>query len=295
MAKIAVVGPGALGGTLAAWLANDARHDVTLCARTGFDRLIAETPEGVLNVSPTVLTDPAEATPVDWVFVAVKTYDSVATLPWLENLAGEGTRIAIVQNGVEHVARFNALMPGREIVPVVVDLPAGRKAPGNGVQNAIGWIVVPDGPHGADFVDLFAHAPMDVQAVSNWTSRAWQKLCLNCVGAFSTLTMRSTGPVWNQDVERMVRGLVTECAEVGRAEGADIPDELVEGLIERERNSAEGVGNSLYTDRLNGRPMEIDARNGVIVHLGAKHGIPTPMNELFVTLLNASGSPWATK
>ena len=38
--------------------------------------------------------------------------------------------------------------------------------------------------------------------------------------------------------------------------------------------------------------MEIDARNGVIVRLGRKHGIPTPMNELIVTLLNASGSPW---
>jgi len=38
--------------------------------------------------------------------------------------------------------------------------------------------------------------------------------------------------------------------------------------------------------------MEVDARNGVIVRLGAKHGIPTPVNSLFVTLLNASGSPW---
>ena len=71
-----------------------------------------------------------------------------------------------------------------------------------------------------------------------------------------------------------------------------MPDELIEGLVERERNSPEGVGNSLYTDRLNGRPMEIDARNGVIVRLGAKHGIPTPMNQLFVALLKASGSPW---
>ena len=53
------------------------------------------------------------------------------------------------------------------------------------------------------------------------------------------------------------------------------------------------VGGSLHADRLAGNPMEIDARNGVIVRLGAKHGIATPMNRTLVTLLGAAGSPWA--
>jgi len=34
--------------------------------------------------------------------------------------------------------------------------------------------------------------------------------------------------------------------------------------------------------------MEIDARNGVIVRLGAKHGIATPVNALMVALLEAA-------
>jgi 2-dehydropantoate 2-reductase len=34
--------------------------------------------------------------------------------------------------------------------------------------------------------------------------------------------------------------------------------------------------------------MEYDARNGVIVRLGRKHGIDTPMNQLMVTLLEAA-------
>jgi len=34
--------------------------------------------------------------------------------------------------------------------------------------------------------------------------------------------------------------------------------------------------------------MEIDARNGVIVRLGGKHGIPTPLNALCVGLLEAA-------
>ena len=243
---------------------------------------------------PTVITRPEAAQKADWVFVVTKTYDSEATLSWMPGLLGPDTKIVIVQNGVEHVSRFAALLPGREVIPAVVDIPSARTAPGRVVQNALGWIVVPEGPDEQAFVDLFAHTPIEVSAVSDWTSRAWSKLCLNCAGAFPALTMRSTGPVWNDEIERLVRGLVEECAAVARAEGAIIDDNIIESVVEGARNAPEGVGNSLYADRMAGRPMEVDARNGVIVRLGAKHGIPTPVNELFVALLNASGSPWVS-
>lgn len=46
--------------------------------------------------------------------------------------------------------------------------------------------------------------------------------------------------------------------------------------------------NSLIADRMAGRQMEIDARNGAVVRFGKKHGIPTPMNEMAVALLIAA-------
>ena len=52
---------------------------------------------------------------------------------------------------------------------------------------------------------------------------------------------------------------------------------------------ADGI-NSLHADRLAGRPMEIDARNGVIVRRGAVHGIATPVNAMVAALLEAAGS-----
>ena len=39
MTTIAIIGPGAIGGILAAWLAQDPDHDVTVCARAPFERL----------------------------------------------------------------------------------------------------------------------------------------------------------------------------------------------------------------------------------------------------------------
>ena len=57
MTSIAIVGPGAIGGTLAAWLAQNPNFDVTVCARSPMADLVVETPEGTIKAAPKVLTD----------------------------------------------------------------------------------------------------------------------------------------------------------------------------------------------------------------------------------------------
>ena len=296
MTTIAVIGPGAIGGTVAAWLAQSPDFTLTLCARTPLDDLRVETPNGVITANPIVLTDPAAAQPVDWVLVATKTYDVDSTKAWLDRLVVQGTRVAIIQNGVEHVRLFEHLVPAEQLVPVIINLPAVRNAPGRIVQSRQGFIWAPAGHNGDEFAGLFAHTDIEAAADADFLSRAWIKLCGNCGAIVPSLTLRATGPVWSDDLEAIVRGVAEECAAVGRAEGAIIPQSVVEGTVSNARDSIEGsIAGSLHADRLAGNRMEVDARNGVIVRLGAKHGIPTPMNKVLVTLLAASGSPWLSE
>jgi 2-dehydropantoate 2-reductase len=293
MTKIAIIGPGAIGGTLAAWLAQDAAHAVSVCARTPFDELRVETPAGVITAQPEVITDPSKAGVVDWVLVCTKTYDADATGPWLERLVGSQTRVAIVQNGVEHVQLFAHLVPVQAIVPVMINLPAVRNAPGQIVQHRHGIIAVPAGANGEAFAALFAKTEIEAAAHEDFTSQLWIKLTGNSQSIVPTLTLRATGPVWNAALESIVRGVVEECAAVGRAEGATIPQSVIDNAVEASKAMREGaVAGSFHADRLAGHQLEVDARNGVIVRLGRKHGIPTPMNSVLVTLLGASGSPW---
>ena len=115
--SIALIGPGAIGATVAAWLAQSPDLALTLCARTPVERLEIDTPGGTISAQPQVLTDPADAKPVDWVLVCTKTYDAAGAAAWLERLVGPGTRVAVLQNGVEHVARFAPYLPVERIVP----------------------------------------------------------------------------------------------------------------------------------------------------------------------------------
>jgi 2-dehydropantoate 2-reductase len=287
MPTIAIVGPGAIGGILAAWLAQDPDNQVIVCARSAFDHLEVETPDGRIEASPRVLTDPAHATPVDWVLVATKAYDAEASARWLAGLRRANTPVVVLQNGVEHVERFAPYVPRESIVPAVIDCPAERSAPGRMRQRGASWIVVPDSALGRAFVPLFARTNFGV-STGDFTTRAWGKLCINAPGAISAILLKPSGVIRLEPIAELTRGMVRECLAVGRAEGAKLDDDVVERVVDGVRRAPADSINSLLADRLAGRQMEIDARNGAVVRFGRKHGIPTPLNEMAVALLVAA-------
>lgn len=288
MTSIAVIGPGAVGGTLAAWLAQKAGHAVTVCVRTPFETLAVETPEGPITARPRVASAPEGLSPVDWVLVTTKTYDTDATMAWLDALVSPQTRVAILRNGVEHTEPFAGRIAAGNLVPAVVDIPAERSAPGRVLQRRNGWIKVPAGEAGQAFAALFAHTPIAVETVGDFTTEAWKKLALNCAGAVNALILKPAGIAQDEGAAEVMRSLVRECVAVGRAEGADLSDDLPDQVIAGYRAADPGSINSLHADRAAGRPMELDARNDVIVRKGAAHGIPTPANAMIVALLSAA-------
>jgi 2-dehydropantoate 2-reductase len=286
--SIALIGPGAIGATVACWLAQSPDLDVTICARTPFERLVVETPDGRIEAAPLVLTDPAPAQPVDWALVATKTYDAPAAALWLERLVGPRTRVAVLQNGVEHVARFAPYLPAERILPVMVDIPAERQAPGRIWQRRAGVLVVPAGGDGADFLRLFAHTALSVSTEADFTTVLWRKLCVNCAGAVNGIALQPHRISNDSDIAEFMRGLVAECVAVGRAEGAVLDDDTARRVVAGYQASPGDSVNSLLADRLAGSRSEYDARNGVIVRLGEKHNIPTPLNRIATALLRAA-------
>lgn len=290
MASILLIGPGAIGATLTAWLCQDDRHHVAVAARTPFDAIEVQTPEGVIRAKPLVFTEVAQVKPVDWVLVATKAYDSESAAAWFATACGPRTRVAVIQNGVEHVARFEKHIDRSRIVPVMIDLPADRLSPGKTVQRGPAVMVVPAGQNGADFLQLFAHTNFDRKQSEDFTTAVWKKLCLNCAGAPLAVVLKPQGIVHHDGVAALMRELVRECVAVGRVAGATLEDTLPDEIVERMKRGSRTSGNSMYADRVAGRPMEIDARNGVIVRLGGGHGITAPMNALMVALLEAAQS-----
>jgi 2-dehydropantoate 2-reductase len=151
----------------------------------------------------------------------------------------------------------------------------------------MGSLLAPADENGAAFASLFEHTPIAASTTNDFISAAWRKLCINCGGVVFALAGQPPGIAQRDDIRAVMLGLMQECAAVGRAEGARIDDAFLRDSVDRYRTGPTDSVNSILADRLAGRPMEIDARNGVIVRLGARHGIPTPLNAFAVALLEA--------
>jgi 2-dehydropantoate 2-reductase len=304
MARVAVVGAGAIGGVVASLLQSAGQHELVLCVRRPLKELVVETPaiglrsdmqdeiRPEMHIDATILTQPEEAQPVDWVILATKAYDAPGAAAWLEFLCTGGTPVAVLQNGVEHRERFVRYIAAERIVPVIVDCPAERKpANGTGVERIIQRgpmsLKVPEDAHSRGFVGLFSGTAADAAAVSDWTTVAWRKLCHNAAGVLPALLLQPAGILRSDSIGDVALDLVRECVAVGRAMGATLSDTVPEEVLAAYHRSAPDSINSLHADRLAGCPMEIDARNGVIVRMGKKHGIPTPANSMAVALLQA--------
>jgi 2-dehydropantoate 2-reductase len=291
MARIAIVGAGAIGGVVASLLQATGRHELVLCVRRPIRQVIVESRDGEVRIDAAILTQPEEAKPVDWVIVTTKAYDVASAALWLDPLCATGAPVAVLQNGVEHKERFSPYIAKEHIVPVIVDCPVERKPSQDGldriVQRGAMSLKSPEGSLGSGFTELFAGSSSDAVTVEDWTTVAWRKLCHNVVGALPALLLQPAGVLHSDALGAVAIDMVRECIAVGRAEGAQLADSVADDVIAAYRRSAPDAVNSLHADRLAGRPMEIDARNGVVVRLGKKHGIPTPSNRMAVALLDA--------
>ena len=221
MPKITVIGPGAIGGMIAAQLCQDPDNDVTVVARTPFAKLQLETPDGELQADPRIVSQPGEAQPADWVLVATKAYDSESAAAWFDSLLDEHTTVAVLQNGVNHVERFSAWLPRERILPVIVDCPTERVAPGTIRQRGPALLTVPTGELASGFQALFANTGVTCRQSDDFTSMAWWKLCVNAAGVVNALVLQPARIANDEAAAKVMRAIVEETAAVGRAEGLD--------------------------------------------------------------------------
>ena len=292
MARVAIVGVGAIGGVMAGLLEAAGRHEITLCTRRPLNGLTVKTPEGVMRVKAKNVTDPARAEAVDWVFVATKTYDANRAAAWFPALCGNNAPVAVFQNGVEHRERFAAYLNPELILPVVIDCPVERQQDGSVHQRGTARIQVEAGRLGAEFAQLLTGSNAHVELTDDFITAAWRKLCINSAGALSALTMRPAGVLRDEALGKIAIGMVAECVAVGLIEGARLEESVGQQVLDGYRAQPADSINSMLADRMAGRPMEIDARNGVIVRKGERHGIGTPLNRMAVALLQAvKGNP----
>jgi 2-dehydropantoate 2-reductase len=289
--KIAIIGLGSIGGVVAGLLGATDRHDIVACVRRPITKLTVEHAEGTVEVPITALTDPAQATPADWVLLCTKAQDTAASAPWLRQLCGEGTRVASLQNGIGHADRLRPHVGPATVVPTIVYYNGERLALDRVRHRRTGEhdFAVADDADGQAFARLFDGTSLQVLLSDGFKTLAWRKLLLNAAAnPISALTLQRNQVFRREDIQALCHALLAEAIAVAHADGAQLAADEAEQVIGRLLAVPADAGSSMYFDRMAGRPLEIDALTGAVVAAGAQHGIATPLNRMLLTLARAA-------
>jgi 2-dehydropantoate 2-reductase len=288
--SVAVIGLGAIGGVAAGCLIATGRYDVVACLRKPIARLTLDAPGGTSTMPLSALTDPDQAKPADWVLLCTKTHATASAAPWLKQLCKPATRVAVLQNGIDHVARVAPLADGATVVPVIVYYNGERLAADHVKlrRGADQDFVVADDDAGRAFAQLFEATPLRVHLGDDFTTLAWRKLLINAVASpVTALTLQRQAVLRRAEIQTLCLAVLEEAIAVGRAEGAQLADDEAARTLATLFTFSGELGTSMYFDRVANRPLEHEALTGAIVSAGERRGIATPLNRALLALLRA--------
>lgn len=302
--RVLIVGAGALGGLVGAFLTR-AGEDVTLLeANAGRARMLNS--EGLqivrsgggesLTVPLRVVTSVSGLDPFDLVFIAVKTYqteDAVnATLP----ATRDDTRFLSMQNGVGNAEIVARLVGAARALCGITYHSVQHAGPGRlqfrsgikPIQIAPFDGIVTPAIHAIG--ETFRRAGLDTEVVADIDHAVWQKLlhnaAINPVSAITGLSCREI--LGDEDVLAFIRDLCGEIVAVMRARGVPIVDE--EDPFRPLLGSLHALGNNrptMWQDLARGVRTEVDALNGAVVAEAGRLGLAAPHNAALVRFVHS--------
>ncbi|MGI8715769.1 MAG: ketopantoate reductase family protein [Solirubrobacteraceae bacterium] len=280
--KIAVLGPGGVGGLVAAALARSG-VDVVVVARAATAQALGETGLSVRSAMLGDFTAHPRAVPlltdrVDALLVATK---ATALMASLQRVAAPPGLVVPLLNGVEHVAvlrrRFGEPCVAAGVIRVESDRPRigeiVQPSPGCRIDLASGRPAL--APALAALAQTLQTAGITARIGDSEADVMWSKLARLCALALTTsaadrpLGFVRSDPRWRSALDNAV----TETVRVAVAEGARL--HAAQTLTELESAHAD-LGSSMQRDIAAGREPELDAIAGAVLRAGARHAIRCP-------------------
>ena len=247
--RVAVMGAGAVGSYFGGMLAR-AGVRVVLIGRPAHveairrDKLLMDTLTFQERVAAEASSDPAAVAGADVVLFCVKGQDNEASSRAIAPHLATGATVVSLQNGVENVETIRAAS-GIDALPAVVYIAAELPTPGHVKHLGRGELAVgeltggaassPGASHAAraqKIAALFASAAVPCRISDYIEADIWAKFIMNCAGNAVTAIAQSSyaEAVRNPASRELMRRLIEETVEVGRATGIRLPD--VEKFIE---------------------------------------------------------------
>lgn len=300
--KIAIVGAGAMGSVYAALFA-DAGHEVWAVdpweahvSAINSDGLRVEGASGDRTVtSLQATTEIADVGVCDLYIIATKASGVGPAAEGIAPLASPQSLILTIQNGLGAGERIGAYCPlDNVLLGVAEGFGASMKAPGHAHHNAMKMIRLGEINGGASarldrIAQLWRDAGFDANAYDDIHQLVWEKFVCNVAFSAPCAVFERTIGEMMSDPEAwaVVLGCAREAFACGQAEGVAFSFDDVDAYVHAFGARMPDARPSLYLDHMAKRSSEIDAINGMVPIVGARHDLATPYNQAMTAVVRA--------
>jgi 2-dehydropantoate 2-reductase len=251
-----------------------------------------------------VTDDPKSIGPVDLIVFAVKLWDTEAAAKQLLPVMTSETGIISFQNGVQKddmlrpILGEQALMGGVAYVGTTINRPGVIAQTGPLQRLVFGEYDGRRSPRAEAFLAACRRGGINAELSDDVRRSIWEKYVVLVAMSGATTAMRSTiGPIRsNPHTREFLLDLAREVVAVGRALGVNLPADYAEQRIPFFDGWPAEMTTSMHHDLKAGRRLELQWLSGGVVELGAKAGVPTPLNRAVrdILALHVHGAPGAS-
>ena len=240
------------------------------------------------------LQSAATAEPVDLVIVATKFSGLQEALTEMQGLVGPKTIMFSVLNGISSEEYIKERYGDDNLLYcVALGMDAVREGTSLTYQHKgilkLGMLAKKQRPALAAVMALLEKAGIQYVIEEDILHALWAKLLLN-VGINQTCMVYTTnygGAFTNEKARGDMFAAMHEVIDVAQKEGISLTEADFEGCVRVLRGlSPEGLP-SMRQDALAKRRSEVELFAGTIVRLGAKHAVPTPVNQRYYDIIKA--------
>ncbi|MFD8724929.1 ketopantoate reductase family protein [Streptomyces sp. NPDC059629] len=291
---VAVLGPGGVGGLLAALLSRSGHRVICLAAEETARTLRTD---GIQvrsalfgDFTASVEAETVLREPVDACLITVKATALDAALTRIPPTALGDALLVPFLNGVEHPALLRARYSPDRVAPSVIRVESTRLAPGlieHGSPFAeidLTGAKVPR-PRLEALAEALTAAGPATRVLDDETTALWAKMSF--LAPLALLTTRYGLPLGETRIRHReeLASLVAETVAVSRACGA--PADPARTLA-RYDTFPPATRSSMQRDAEAGRPLELDAIGGALLRAADRHGVPVPVTARVVRELRES-------
>ena len=293
--KVAILGAGAMGAYFASRFYEAAGFSTTLVARgPRCDRLRSNglVVNGKRYLIP--VTHPDEATsPADLIIVALKHHHLPEAISDLQNLVGSQTTILSVMNGLDS-EEFIGSVYGMDKVLYAVSVGIDAVRQGNQTtytspgKHYFGEAVNPHIGERVRRVQVaFDRAGIAHEIPTDMMRMMWWKFMVNVGVNQASAVMRAPYGVFQSspEAQEVVEALMREVLALAQATGVNLVEQDIDDLYGFLNAVSPQGKTSMLQDIEAGRKTEVEMFGGKVVELGKAHGIPTPVNETVLRII----------